>query len=107
MVVVGGLVRFGVSPLKVPKEGTTNTPRKTSPVERKAFMAEPWEQCVPRQSLGTRDAEKISASERMATMKAVAAGLARGCRFISRFGDSHGFAAHQPWLSPKRLTLLF
>ena len=35
------------------------------------------------------------------------AGLARGCRFISRFGDSHGFVAHKPWLSPKRLTLLF
>ena len=34
------------------------------------------------------------------------AGLARDCRFISRFGDSHGFVAHKLWLSPKRLMLL-
>ena len=37
----------------------------------------------------------------------VVTGLARGCRFISRFGVSHGFVAKKPWLTPKRLTLLF
>ena len=36
---------------------------------------------------------------------AVVVGLARGCRFISRLGDSQGFVAHKLWLSPKRLKL--
>ena len=35
-----------------------------------------------------------------------AAGLARGCRLMSRFGGSHGVIAYKPLLPPKRLTVI-
>ena len=34
-------------------------------------------------------------------------GATSRCYFTSRFGDSHGFVARKPWLSPKRLMLFF